>query len=67
MQIGCRREEHERDALDRTLRGQNIIGTLPYCAELARADLEGRPVEVEDRAFGDAINRIGEALEKHLK
>jgi CO dehydrogenase maturation factor len=59
-------EAHEREALCRALEGQTILGMLPYCAELARADLEGRPVDLEEGAFGDAIGRVGEALEKEL-
>ena len=60
------RGQHEVDVLQGALRGQDIIGTLPYDAELARADLEGRPVDLENPAFGEAVDRIGEALEKQL-
>ena len=60
------RRQDERDILETALSGQTIIGSLPYSAQLARADLEGRPVDVEDRAFADAVNCIGEALEKQL-
>jgi len=47
------------------LKGQEIIGMLPYSAELARADLEGRPLDLDDQAFGEGLGGIGEALEKH--
>lgn len=60
------RQPHERETLDHALRGQTILGTLPYCEELARADLEGRPLEVQHRAFAGAVDRIGEVLEKQL-
>jgi CO dehydrogenase maturation factor len=60
------RRPEEFDALRSALGDVNIIGTLPYSAELARADLEGRSVEVEDRAFSEAVEAIGEALEKQL-
>jgi len=56
--------EDEREKLGRALSGQIIIGTLPYDAGLARADLEGRPVDLENPAFRQAIDRIGEALQE---
>ena len=58
--------QDERERLDRALSGQITLGTLPYDAELARADLEDRPVDVESGAFRQAVDRIGEALEKQL-
>jgi len=60
------RQQDERDAIHRALSGQAILGELPYSAEVARADLEGRPADVEDQAFVDALRRIGEDLERHL-
>jgi len=60
------REGHQRDLLDRALSGQVVIGTLPYCEGMALADLEGRPADLEDRVFAEAVDRIGEALEKQL-
>ena len=57
---------HEREMLQRALADQIIIGMLPYEEELARADLEGRPVEVKGRALAEAVDRIWEALEKQL-
>jgi len=56
--------QHESDVLRRALGEQVIIGVLPHSAELARADLEGRPADIEDREFAEAIGRIGEALEE---
>ena len=56
----------QREKLDRALSGQIIIGTLPYDVELAQADLEGRPVDLEGRPLAEAVDRIGEALEKEL-
>ena len=60
------RQPEQFETLRSALGEQSIIGTLPYSAELARADLEGRSVDVEDRAFADAVQGIGEALEKQL-
>jgi CO dehydrogenase maturation factor len=60
------RDQRELDALRSALGGQIIIGTLPFSAELARADLEGRPVAVDDPAFAEAVGRVKEALEERL-
>jgi CO dehydrogenase maturation factor len=60
------RQEHELDKLKEKLTDQIIIGTLPYCAELAQADLEGRSGEVVDPALAESLDRIGEALEQRL-
>jgi CO dehydrogenase maturation factor len=59
-------DQRQRETLDRALSGQIIIGTLPYDAALARADLEGRPLELEGQPLAEAVDRIGEALEKEL-
>ena len=56
----------QRQKLDRALSGQAIIGTLPYDPALARADLDGRPVDLQSPHFAEAVDRIGEALEKEL-
>jgi CO dehydrogenase maturation factor len=57
------RQPHELDVLRQALDGQAIIGTLPYNAELARADLEGRPLGMEDRAWADAVGHLVRALQ----
>jgi CO dehydrogenase maturation factor len=57
------REEHELDVLRNVLGEQMIIGTLPYCPELARADLDGRSFDVEDPVLVESISRIAQALE----
>jgi len=57
---------HETDLLQAALGQQSIIGAIPYSAELARADLEGRSVDVQDPKLAAAVNRIGEALETKL-
>jgi CO dehydrogenase maturation factor len=59
-------DHHQRDVLEGALRGQIIVGMLPFDADLARADLEGRPVDLDTPAFGEAVRRIGEALEREL-
>ena len=56
----------QRESITGALSGQILIGMLPYSAELARADLEGRSVDVDDRAFVEAVDRIREALEEQL-
>jgi CO dehydrogenase maturation factor len=61
------KQPRERELLERALTGQIIIGALPYAAELARADLEGRPAEIADPAFAAAVAAVGEELERQLK
>jgi len=60
------RDDQQQQALERALEAENIIGVLPYSEQLARADLEGRPADIEDPAFRAAVERIEEALEKEL-
>ncbi len=60
------REEAEAEALRAALAGERVLGMLPYSAALARADLEGRPSDVEDPAFAEAVGRVASALEKNL-
>lgn len=60
------RQPEQLETLRSALGDVDIIGTLPYSDELARADLEGRSVDIDDRAFAEALEAIGEALEKHL-
>jgi CO dehydrogenase maturation factor len=52
--------------LRKVLSGQTILGALPYNANLARADLEGRAQGIDDPPWTEAIERIVQALEKHL-
>ena len=58
--------EEQREIVSRSIDTNVILGTLPFSAELARADLEGRSSDIDDPAFAAAVDRIGEALEKHL-
>jgi len=60
------RDPQEQEVLQRALGDQRLIGTIPYCDRLVRADLHGRPVVMEDEAFAGAIRSIGEFLEKQL-
>lgn len=60
------RAQHEMEVLRDKLSGQTILGTLPFSAELARADLEGRSGDVEDSGFVEAVNQLGKALEAKL-
>jgi CO dehydrogenase maturation factor len=57
------RQQQELDTLEKKLNEQIIIGTIPYSAELARADLEGRSGNVDDPAVVESVDRIVEALE----
>ncbi len=63
-------EDAERDALmahvDRELKGARVLGVLPLSRALARADLEGRSVDVDDAAFNDAVAGIADTLRKEL-
>ena len=60
------RSENERDALERAMKDVEVVGILPYSEALARADLEGRSVDVEDNAFADAVASVGESLERKI-
>ena len=46
--------------------GQQILGVLPFCAELARADLEGRSADVDAPDFTAAVGRIAQALQEEF-
>ena len=61
------RNECEKDALERALKDVEILGFLPYSEALARADLEGRSVDVEDDAFADAVERVGGRLDETIR
>jgi len=58
---------HEREVLRRALGDQSLLGELPLDAELARADLDARPVELDDSPFAQAVCRIAAALEEQLE
>jgi CO dehydrogenase maturation factor len=60
------RTEHELELLRQALDGHTILGVLPYCAELACADLEGRAADVDDRAFVAAVDRLGKTVEEQF-
>ena len=60
------RQSQEREILQEALGEQEILGELPYTARLAKADLEGMAVDLEDRDFGQAIGRIVKTLENQL-
>ena len=60
------KQPQEQELLIRAMAGQTVLGVLPFCAELASADLEGRPAAPEDPVFVEAVNRIAEALETQL-
>jgi CO dehydrogenase maturation factor len=59
-------QPRQEDILVRALEGQTILGVIPYCPELARADLEGCAVDLGGGALAAAIGCIGEALDGQL-
>ena len=59
-------EDGEREALEKALGDRTVLGVLPFSRALARADLEGRSVDVDDPAFVGAVDRVGQALEEVL-
>ncbi len=60
------REERELEVLKSKLTGHAMLGALPYCADVARADLEGRSGDVDDSDFLEAVTRVGNDLENRL-
>jgi CO dehydrogenase maturation factor len=58
------RRPHELETLQRALGGETLLGAVPFTAELASADLEGRPLDLQDGAFAAAVSRIGEAIDR---
>ncbi len=60
------RDAHEREVLQQALGDQPIIGTIPYCDRLVRADLDGMPVLLEDDVLASAVRLIGDFLAKQL-
>ena len=58
------REPREEEILRGALAGQTVLSGLPYCRELAAADLEGRPAAPQEAAFIEAVDRILTTLEK---
>jgi len=62
--------EAQREALaahvDRELKRTRVLGVLPHSPALARADLEGRSVVVDDIAFNEAVIAIEAALRREL-
>jgi CO dehydrogenase maturation factor len=57
------RQPREKEVLERSMPGQLVLGVLPYCADVASADLEGRPAAPQDSTFVDAVDGIRKALE----
>jgi CO dehydrogenase maturation factor len=60
------RSESERDVIERAIKDVEVIGILPHSEALARADLEGHSVEVNDNAFADAVASVCEGLEHKM-
>jgi len=60
------RSPHELARLRQVLADEVFLGALPYSEALARADLEGRPVDVDDPPLAAPIAEIGQALQREL-
>ncbi len=60
------RETQQQQALQQALAGQTIAGVLPYCDDLARADLHGRAAETQDPAFTEAFERMMDTLQGQI-
>lgn len=60
------RQPEQLETLQRALAGQTILGTLPFSEEMARADLEGQSVSIDDPQFNEALENIGKTLEDQL-
>jgi CO dehydrogenase maturation factor len=60
------RDQQDRDVLRRALDGQAIVGEIPYCAHLVRADLAGQPVDINNNegSFAEAVRETVEALQQ---
>jgi len=57
----------DRDLLEDALDGQIVLGALPYCEKVARADLEGRSAdEIDDTDFSEAVDQVIKSIEKQL-
>ena len=60
------KEARELRTLQSALEDQTIVGPVPYCDELARADLEGRPVQIDHPAIDLAVRHLAEVLERQV-
>lgn len=61
------RSPHELARLREVLAGETFLGSLPYSEALARADLEGRPVDIEEPTIAEAVGQIGHSLQRQLE
>ncbi len=58
------RNKKEEDFLHANLDGIPIVGILPFSEEIANADLESRPPNLDDPEINAAIKKIAAALEE---
>jgi CO dehydrogenase maturation factor len=58
------RNKKEEDFLHANLDGIPIVGILPFSEEIANADLENRPPNLDDPEINAAIKKIAAALEE---
>ncbi|MFH1113003.1 MAG: carbon monoxide dehydrogenase accessory protein CooC [Pseudomonadota bacterium] len=56
--------KREEDFLTANLDGIPLVGILPYSEEIANADLENRPPNLDDPEINAAITKIAAALEE---
>ncbi len=54
----------EEDFLNANLDGIPLVGILPYSEEIANADLENRPPNLDDPEIAAAVKKIAAALEE---
>ena len=57
------RSEREEEFLRNSLDGIPLIGILPFSEEIASADLENRPPNLDDPVIFEAIDRIAQGLQ----
>ncbi len=57
------RNEEQLDFLRNNLNGIPLIGVLPFSEEVARADLESRPPDLDDPQIFAAIKEIADSIE----
>lgn len=60
------RGPEELDVLRHALGEQPLLGWLPWTDELARADLQGEAVQLDESAFAEAVRRLGKTLQEQL-
>jgi CO dehydrogenase maturation factor len=60
------RTPHELETFRQSLAGRKVLAHLPYCEQLAAADLAGQAQDSGDPQWAAAIQQTVEALQQHL-